>query len=154
MGYTTEFKGEFKFEGEPDLPTIKKIKALDFADGRKMDDIDAPDSYCQWVLTNDFGGIEWNRSEKFYHYAEWLQFIIDSVLAPVGVKLLGRVKFQGESWDDRGELVVDDDQEVRIEKVQMIPDDLASLVRFRDWVLAHRNYGDDIAREYAKTLRD
>lgn len=35
-----------------------------------------PGLYCQWVPTADTTGIEWDHSEKFYDFTEWLVYIV------------------------------------------------------------------------------
>lgn len=63
-----------------------------------------PGLWCQWSPTKDRRGIEWDGGEKFYHYSEWLQYLINHFLKPWGYVLQGRVKWQGESDDDTGTL--------------------------------------------------
>lgn len=65
-----------------------------------------PGLWCQWVPTEDRHGIEWDRGEKFYEYTAWLAYIIENFLAPWGFRLDGEVTWQGESFDDMGQLVV------------------------------------------------
>jgi hypothetical protein len=67
-----------------------------------------PGLWCQWVPTEDRTGIEWDRGEKFYDYAEWLEYLIDHFLRPWGYTLNGRVRWRGEDFDDIGTLVVED----------------------------------------------
>jgi hypothetical protein len=61
-----------------------------------------PGLWCQWVPTEDYAGIEWDGGEKFYHYVEWLQYLMDHFLSPWGYSLSGEVSYQGESSDDCG----------------------------------------------------
>src|SRR5215471_12940599 len=63
-----------------------------------------PGLWCQWVPTEHDDGIEWDGGEKFYHYAEWLQYIIDSFLAPWGYVVEGVVRWEGEEPGDVGHL--------------------------------------------------
>lgn len=64
-----------------------------------------PGFWCDWVPTDDRLGIEWNGSEKFYSYTEWLQLIVSRFLEPNGYKLNGEVMWRGEDFEDRGILV-------------------------------------------------
>ena len=65
-----------------------------------------PGLWCQWQPTPDGTGIQWDRGEKFYHYVEWLQYIMDHFLIPWGYTLSGSVTWQGEERSDRGVLTV------------------------------------------------
>jgi hypothetical protein len=57
-------------------------------------------------VTPDFYVIRWNEQEKFYHYVEWLKYIIDKILNPRGYILYGTVQWQGEESDDFGKIKV------------------------------------------------
>lgn len=61
-----------------------------------------PGLWCQWVPTQDGEGIEWNGAEKFYHYVEWLNYIVKNFLVPWGISISGEVAFQGEDSGDSG----------------------------------------------------
>ncbi len=67
-----------------------------------------PGLWCQWCPSEDRKGIEWDGGEKFYRYAEWLEYLVDKVLAPKGYVLNGEVEWQGEDRNDRGVLKVVD----------------------------------------------
>ena len=67
-----------------------------------------PSLWCQWVPTDDNDGIEWDGGEKFYNYTKWLEYIIEHFLKPWGYVLNGVVEWFGEEHDDRGMIVVDD----------------------------------------------
>lgn len=67
-----------------------------------------PGLWCQWVPSEDGSEIEWDGSEKFYNYVEWIKFIIEHFLKPWGKVLNGEVEWQGEERDDRGMIVVKD----------------------------------------------
>jgi hypothetical protein len=66
-----------------------------------------PGLWCQWVPTENDDGIEWDSGEKFYHYTEWLAYIIKHFLQPWGYILNGEVEWFGEDRDDRGKIVVE-----------------------------------------------
>ena len=69
-----------------------------------------PGLWCQWVPSEDGQFIQWDGSEKFYNYVEWLKYLIDKILAPRGYKLNGVVGWQGEDRGDIGKIeVVDND---------------------------------------------
>jgi len=70
----------------------------------------APDSqpglWCQWEPSEDRTLIQWDGSEKFYHYVEWINYLIENFLRPWGYSLSGEVFFQGEDHSDNGRLVI------------------------------------------------
>lgn len=67
-----------------------------------------PGLWCQWVPTEDNKGICWDEGEKFYHYVEWLEYIIVHFLKPWGYVLNGEVRWQGEDEYDKGIITVKD----------------------------------------------
>lgn len=67
-----------------------------------------PGLWCQWIPGPDGTTIEWDGGEKFYCYAEWLQYLLDHFLLGWGYKLGGVVEFQGEDFGDSGELEITD----------------------------------------------
>lgn len=104
------------------LPTGKEgayfVGAGDYAGQERTPDIRSyndpptgqPGLWCQWVPTEDLKGIEWDGGEKFYHYKEWLEYIIKHFLKPWGYVLNGRVRWQGEQISDVGVLVVEENK--------------------------------------------
>lgn len=75
-----------------------------------------PGLWCQWVLTEDMTGFEWNGDEKFDNYVEWLNYIINNFLKPWGYVLSGEVLWRGEEFRDAGKIVVIDNT-VNIKRV-------------------------------------
>ena len=69
---------------------------------------DQPGLWCHWVPTNDGEAIEWDGSEKFYNYVEWIEYIIEHFLKRWGRTLNGEVEWSGEDDDDRGKIVIED----------------------------------------------
>lgn len=65
-----------------------------------------PGLWCKWVPGRK--SIYWNGAEKFYHYVEWLRYIIDHFLRPWGYVLDGEVRWRGEDFSDMGTIVVRD----------------------------------------------
>jgi hypothetical protein len=146
MGYTTRFDGRFDLDKLPPAEAIVRLRELEGIDGRKMDDPSAPESYCQWQLTKDCRGIEWDYGEKFYDYVEWLQYIIDNVLTPHGVTLSGSVNYSGEETDDNGVLIVEDGR-VRQIRNREIAMSLEGLQEFKRFVERHK-YAYEIMRDW------
>ena len=65
-----------------------------------------PGLWCQWIPNEEGTEILWNGCEKFYHYTEWLNYIIHKFLKPNGYTLNGEVGYQGEDSMDSGRIVV------------------------------------------------
>jgi hypothetical protein len=66
-----------------------------------------PGLWCQWIV-NDVGNVEWDESEKFYNYVEWLQYLIDHFFSKWEYTLNGTVYWQGEDLNDIGRIFVKD----------------------------------------------
>lgn len=103
MGYTTDFKGRFELNKPLTVPDANELNA--FRDERHEGD-GFPSYYCQWVPTQDGLGVEWDGTEKFYEYVEWLQYIIERFLEPKGYILNGVMRYQGEDIEDVGRIEV------------------------------------------------
>lgn len=67
-----------------------------------------PGLWCQWAPNEDGTAIEWDGGEKFYNYVEWIEYLIEKILAPAGYKLNGEIEWIGEDADDRGKIIVKD----------------------------------------------
>ena len=65
-----------------------------------------PGLWCQWVPNEEGTEILWDGGEKFYHYTEWLNYIIHKLLKPNGYTLNGEVEYQGQDEMDSGMIVV------------------------------------------------
>ena len=68
----------------------------------------APGYWCDWHINEKTGVVEWNDSEKFYNYIEWLKFLVDNFFEPAGYKLNGEIFWEGEEREDIGVIVVKD----------------------------------------------
>lgn len=73
---------------------------------------DQPSLWCHWSPTRDGLGLEWNGSEKFYEYVEWLEYMIKNFFNPWGLDLNGTVKFQGERGYDFGAIIITNNEVV------------------------------------------
>jgi len=67
-----------------------------------------PGLWCQWAPTEDRTAIEWDGVEKFYAYAEWLDYILENFLTPWSYTVDGEVEWSGDERGDLGKLVVVD----------------------------------------------
>lgn len=68
-----------------------------------------PGLWCQWIISDDGKYLEWDEGEKFYHYVEWLQYLIDNFFLPSGYHLSGSVVYQRENSNDVGTIAIDGD---------------------------------------------
>ena len=69
-----------------------------------------PGLWCKWTPNEDGTELEWDGGEKFYHYTEWLFYLINKIIAPNGYVLNGEVKWRGEDFDDVGTILVEDNK--------------------------------------------
>ena len=67
-----------------------------------------PGLWCQWTPNQDGTAIEWDCGEKFYHYIEWIEYLIVNFLTPWGYTLNGQVSWRGEDFTDVGTIMVTD----------------------------------------------
>ncbi len=65
-----------------------------------------PSLWCQWVPDEDGTCLLWDGVEKFSCYVEWLQYLVEDILAPCGYSITGRVEWRGEEFGDRGTIDV------------------------------------------------
>jgi len=76
-----------------------------------------PGLWCQWYILDDRVTIAWDGGEKFYHYIEWIEYIIVTILKPRGYVVNGEVEWQGEDLSDAGMIVVKDNKVLTKQKV-------------------------------------
>jgi hypothetical protein len=75
-----------------------------------------PSLWCQWILLSENNvhphnvTLQWDGGEKFYHYTEWLQYLINHFFKPWGLTLNGEIEWEGEESGDLGKIVVDDNE--------------------------------------------
>ena len=65
-----------------------------------------PGLWCHWVVDED-NNLIWDEGEKFYHYAEWLEYMIENFFKPWGYTLNGKMEWRGEEWEDTGRITVE-----------------------------------------------
>ena len=97
-------EGEFFIDGKGFMGQDKDETVIDQNRPPKTQ----PSLWLQWVPTDDRMGIEWDCGEKFYHYVEWIEYLIEKILAPRGYVLNGDVEWCGEEWDDTGTISIVD----------------------------------------------
>lgn len=69
-----------------------------------------PGLWLQWVPTEDGTAIVWDEGEKFYNYVEWVEYLIEKILAPRGYILNGKVDWRGEEFYDMGCIIIENNQ--------------------------------------------
>lgn len=108
MGYTTEFSGEFRLSRK--LTQEENDTLVAFSDDRHGGPANPykgfPGFWCDWVPNGDGTALEWNGSEKFYDYVDWLRYLIDNFFRPRGITLDGTVHYDGEDDGDSGTITV------------------------------------------------
>jgi hypothetical protein len=111
MGYTTKFKGILKFAKEP---TVQQIAELSKYLGGNIDDFPSPiergkAGYIQFKLTEDFDGIQWDGSEKFYGAVDCVNWLTNTMRRRwPDFAFVGELQAQGEEAEDRWRLVVNE----------------------------------------------
>lgn len=110
MGYDTRFKGVLKFSNKLD---IDQLKVLNEILGERIPGA----SYCQFQVTKDMTGIEWDGGEKFYDAEKAAQYVIDYMRSDgfSDFGLTGELLAQGESIEDRWRLRCTGDKCERVE---------------------------------------
>ena len=83
-------------------PSQGEATVFDPEDGKQ------PGLWCQWTVREDNDKIGWDGGEKFYHYVEWMRYIINNFLAPWGYVANGEIAWRGEDIGDVGIIIVDD----------------------------------------------
>jgi hypothetical protein len=91
-------EGEFYVDGGGCAGQAREDNIIDFNTPPKTQ----PSLWCEWCPTEDGLAIEWNDAEKFYHYIEWIKYLIERILQPRGYVLNGDVRWQGQSCYDAG----------------------------------------------------
>lgn len=69
-----------------------------------------PGLWLQWIPNETDDAIEWDGGEKFYHYVEWLEFLIKNIFEPNGYVLNGTVSYEGEDSDDFGNIICENNK--------------------------------------------
>lgn len=80
-----------------------------------------PGLWCKWIIAKDENSyyLEWNEGEKFYHYVEWLKYLIDHFFTPNNLILNGIVAYQGEDKEDNGYIFIIDDNKIIADGVEI-----------------------------------
>jgi hypothetical protein len=100
--------GQGEFMGSNWQKDQKNAGILDY----NQQPIGQPGLWCQWNPCTDGeeSFIEWDGSEKFYNYVEWIEYLIENFLKPWGYTVNGTVEWQGEERSDMGRIVIKDNE--------------------------------------------
>lgn len=102
LGKAYGVEGEFYINGGGEMGQAEEKSIVDYNKPPKTQ----PSLWLQWIPGDDGKTLQWDGGEKFYHYIEWLQYLIDKIIKPRKYVLSGSVKWQGEDMDDRGIITV------------------------------------------------
>lgn len=116
MGYSTDYKGEFKFTRELKASEIAKLKSFFGEDCRDHTEWKGAEDlyYINLKFNSDFSGIEWDGCEKTDDLTNYINLIFDNIDIP-DFGLSGKILAQGEDIDDRYEIVIKDGRAVHID---------------------------------------
>ncbi|BAY38077.1 hypothetical protein NIES2111_24210 [Nostoc sp. NIES-2111] len=113
MGFLTIYLRPFRFDQVID-PEHANI-LIDFCQTEHEDEFGNPGGdgkpptyYCQWILTEDRHGLEWDKKEKFYYGKEWLIYLIKNFIEPWGYKLNGESPWYIDDFQEAGIIKVSD----------------------------------------------
>lgn len=119
MGYTTNFEGKLEFKNSittVDLAYLNQFMGEDIRDHKNWDLHDFPEGvfHIDLAITKEFGGIEWNGSEKTYGMVEVVNWLTKQMqkVCPNFV-LVGQLIAQGEDLEDRWVLNMENGVAVR-----------------------------------------
>jgi len=99
-------EGEFYVDGEGFAGQDHEDTVIDY----NRPPSTQPGLWCQWRPNDSGTAIQWDGGEKFYHYEQWLKYIIVNFLAPKGYILNGEVQYRGEDQEDFGILTVENNK--------------------------------------------
>src|SRR4051794_27930055 len=124
MGYDTTFFGTFRLtpalspQHKSELDQLAEDEHFGAEDGTPTRERRSgrPCIYCQWRPTDDGERIAWDGGEKFYGWLEWLEYLVNNRLKPLGYTMNGEVRWQGEDPQDAGVI------HVRENQIEAVPD--------------------------------
>ena len=97
--------GQIPYNGMDTFDKVWRDNAKRVSDG-----VCQPGLWCQWRLNDDGIDLEWDGSEKFYNYVEWLKYLINHFFSEWGILLNGEVEWEGEDSRDLGKIIVADNK--------------------------------------------
>lgn len=81
---------------------------------------DQPGLWLNWIATNDGTKMQWNGSEKSYHMAEWVLWLVSNIFKPWGRRLLGVVHWTGGDMYSAGTILIKDPESMTAESVNQL----------------------------------
>ena len=126
MGYSTEFNGELKFKNELTASELSEVKKFLGNDCRDHPEWGEPDLYyVDLEFLDDFSGLKWDGAEKTYGMIELVNMITRNMrgrLQYAGFGFTGELFAQGEDYDDRWKLVIDNEGIAKKREVVIVGD--------------------------------
>ena len=112
MGYSTDYKGEFKFTRELLGSEISKLKAFFGEDCRDHPEWKVVDLYyVNLEFNDDFSGIRWDGAEKTSDLTDYINLVLDNIdIKDFG--LSGKMLAQGEDIEDRYEILIENNRAI------------------------------------------
>jgi len=116
---TYKGRGGFPFEDDTIVRTPEEIYGVDGAyyigedaciKDYNQPPLGQPGLWCQWVTNEEGTQIEWDGNEKFYHYTEWIEYLIEHFFKPWGVVVNGEIEWVGEDRSDVGMIRITDNE--------------------------------------------
>ena len=102
VGLPVGQQGEFYVGSTSDFGQTRDKSIIDF----NLPPKSQPGLWCDWEVSDDGKYLEWNGSEKFYGYVEWLEYMNKNFFTPWKKDLNGEIKWEGDDSSDRGVIVV------------------------------------------------
>ena len=95
--------GEFYID---DIENCGQNKTTDVLDNNRPP-CTQPGLWNHWAIGEDRQTLFWDEGEKFYEYIEWIRYLIDTILAPRGYVVNGKVSWEGEDKEDTGQICIE-----------------------------------------------
>ena len=131
MGFSTIYLKPFRFDRALDPEQARIL--IDSSETEHEDEAGNPGGdgkpptyYCQWVPTEDGERLEWDKNEKFYYGKEWLEYLIETFIAPWVYRLNGESPWYIDDFQEAGILKVADNVVTEERRdISTIKDDVA-----------------------------
>lgn len=108
MGYTTKFIGTIKPNRELKASEIAFIEEL-FESSPREENNNFDFNYIDLEFEDDYSGFKYNGTEKSYDMVGQVQYVIDHAIEKFpDLVFNGEFIAQGEEYDDRWKLIVED----------------------------------------------
>lgn len=105
-GLPIGIEGEFTVFGDDSLFTADDYSYASVIDNN-LPPSTQPGLWCQWIPMEDGNALVWDGAPNFYNYIEWLEYLKTSFFEPWGYTLSGTIKWEGQGYNDKGTITVD-----------------------------------------------